>query len=62
MLESTVHISAVHQKLKTDPLAQTARADPKTGQLDAGHSRWRVFAMKNRFRRVGWRVSFSKTR
>ena len=50
MLESTVHIRAVHQKLKTDPLAQTARADPKTDRLDADHSRRQVFAMKNWFR------------
>ena len=60
---SPMHTSrAVHQKPKIDPPTQTAQADLKIGRPDTGDIRRWVFATKNRFRRVGWRVLFSKTR
>ena len=51
----------VHDNLRTNPLAQTARADLKTGRPDASDGRRRVSATKNWLRRVGWRVFFFKT-
>ena len=60
---SPMHTSrAVHQKPKIDPPTQTAQVDLKIGRPDTGDIRRWVFATKNRFRGVRWRVLFSKTR
>ena len=52
----------VHGNPGIDPPTQTARADPKTGRLDAGDGRRWVSATKNQLRRVEWQVFFIKTR
>ena len=40
----------VHGNLGIDPPTQTARADPKTGRLDAGDGRRWVSTTKNRLK------------